>query len=95
MVRTKIVLVPYRGIYFLYHRERNDRSRVNYVLVPYRGIYFLYHISKFKQDYGAGKFSSPIGESIFSTFLEKFMATQRHRVLVPYRGIYFLYLVYL
>ena len=37
-----------------------------FIFVPYRGIYFLYHIAKFRYEYGAG-FSSPIGESTFST----------------------------
>ncbi len=37
-----------------------------FIFVPYRGIYFLYHIAKFRYEYGAG-FSSPIGESAFST----------------------------
>ena len=38
------------------------------VFVPYRGIYFLYKTQKAKKD-AAISFSSPIGESTFSTLL--------------------------
>ena len=37
-------------------------------------------------------FSSPIGESIFSTGYSVWLQDEMKRVLVPYRGIYFLYL---
>ena len=62
------ILVPYRGIYFLYDEHGNSfRSKRN-ILVPYRGIYFLYMLNKV---YSILKvtFSSPIGESIFSTHM--------------------------
>ena len=40
-----MVLVPYRGIYFLYDNTSNGENKVlDKVLVPYRGIYFLYGI---------------------------------------------------
>ena len=39
----------------------------NIVFVPYRGIYFLYTCTAWVTDYGYYKFSSPIGESTFST----------------------------
>ena len=35
------VLVPYRGIYFLY-LQKSPLLPLATVLVPYRGIYFLY-----------------------------------------------------
>ena len=41
------VLVPYRGIYFLYKNNNNLNFRIC-VLVPYRGIYFLYRYSRFR-----------------------------------------------
>ena len=37
-------------------------------------------------------FSSPIGESTFSTMITSFLAKNGIAVFVPYRGIYFLYL---
>ena len=40
---TKKVLVPYRGIYFLYTDAETEKLMSIIVLVPYRGIYFLYN----------------------------------------------------
>ena len=42
MIRGCEVLVPYRGIYFLYLLTANGLVKNFCVLVPYRGIYFLY-----------------------------------------------------
>ena len=63
---------------------------IDSVLVPYRGIYFLYPYQRMLLTLITTWFSSPIGESIFST-LTKQSARSRWKVLVPYRGIYFLY----
>ena len=60
------------------------------VLVPYRGIYFLYKERTSRKSIDK-KFSSPIGESIFSTVLDRSRNVDLIKVLVPYRGIYFLY----
>ena len=61
-----LVFVPYRGIYFLYPVQDNTEGGENKVFVPYRGIYFLYgHLSMVT--YRTDTFSSPIGESTFST----------------------------
>ena len=72
-----MVLVPYRGIYFLYDNTSNGENKVlDKVLVPYRGIYFLYpekHVVLKPEK----EFSSPIGESIFST-----MNTHVHGVVI-------------
>ena len=61
------VFVPYRGIYFLYlFMQKHLTIKVLRVFVPYRGIYFLYKDeSTFEDDEPV--FSSPIGESTFST----------------------------
>ena len=83
------VFVPYRGIYFLYNFRNNYKKRRK-VFVPYRGIYFLY-VSAMDYILDLRKFSSPIGESTFSTAFQKMYGTCRSIVFVPYRGIYFLY----
>ena len=60
------------------------------VFVPYRGIYFLYKITIHPLAPVGAEFSSPIGESTFSTesISESLLLPI---VFVPYRGIYFLY----
>ena len=49
----------------------------NLVLVPYRGIYFLYLNLGFADKSFRTRFSSPIGESIFSTEERKFNESVR------------------
>ena len=61
------------------------------VFVPYRGIYFLYWAQAKRQSWSATSFSSPIGESTFSTAITRIYIVFWRRVFVPYRGIYFLY----
>ena len=65
------------------------KARQN-VFVPYRGIYFLYDLLHGSIG-GDILFSSPIGESTFSTMTKKEMKELLNEVFVPYRGIYFLY----
>ena len=63
-----IIFVPYRGIYFLYGREKNRFLKGVKIFVPYRGIYFLYPVSVWcSYEDEKEEFSSPIGESTFST----------------------------
>ena len=59
------------------------------IFVPYRGIYFLYQ-TNYRVDFYEDGFSSPIGESTFST-IEIHSMFSRSIIFVPYRGIYFLY----
>ena len=60
------------------------------VFVPYRGIYFLY-LRKTVNRKRFTLFSSPIGESTFSTVIPLCRSVIQCVVFVPYRGIYFLY----
>ena len=62
-----MVFVPYRGIYFLYKEDPHNYGTANVVFVPYRGIYFLYWTSGEDEERVEELFSSPIGESTFST----------------------------
>ena len=63
------VFVPYRGIYFLYPKNMKALNIEELVFVPYRGIYFLYLVSCVNLRTMTVQFSSPIGESTFSTRL--------------------------
>ena len=63
---TVDVFVPYRGIYFLYKTIFLNRDEI-IVFVPYRGIYFLYAEAGLYVKAQTNSFSSPIGESTFST----------------------------
>ena len=65
-LKRNSVFVPYRGIYFLYQRKATEAAKKS-VFVPYRGIYFLY-VYVHNLSYEFQLFSSPIGESTFSTF---------------------------
>ena len=85
----RAVFVPYRGIYFLYEVLKVYRS-MGVVFVPYRGIYFLYRKKLIAQRIFC-VFSSPIGESTFSTLSAVNVHKFGDTVFVPYRGIYFLY----
>ena len=60
------------------------------IFVPYRGIYFLYQ-TNYRVDFCEDGFSSPIGESTFSTTQGHSRSERRKTIFVPYRGIYFLY----
>ena len=60
------------------------------IFVPYRGIYFLYQ-TNYRVDFYEDGFSSPIGESTFSTTQGHSRSERRKTIFVPYRGIYFLY----
>ena len=61
------------------------------IFVPYRGIYFLYRPCRMEPS-SCGRFSSPIGESTFSTLSTNAYKRRKRKIFVPYRGIYFLYL---
>ena len=67
----KIVFVPYRGIYFLYELRELPVQAALCVFVPYRGIYFLYTDTGCIFEKIQYSFSSPIGESTFSTIRER------------------------
>ena len=69
------------------------RTKIEKVFVPYRGIYFLYKNKNGGKSNEIRKFSSPIGESTFSTEQRNRKICKRRGVFVPYRGIYFLYYV--
>ena len=86
-----IVFVPYRGIYFLYlykffrycSRTRFRPLSGNLLSLP------TYTLGVSNEYYEA--FSSPIGESTFSTKIRTPELYPVFIVFVPYRGIYFLY----
>ena len=87
----RIVFVPYRGIYFLYAKQFKRWVTAEVVFVPYRGIYFLYPVPYIPLSKCQKQFSSPIGESTFSTRSGSLKEGWEWCVFVPYRGIYFLY----
>ena len=62
------IFVPYRGIYFLYKITVYAQLYSDTIFVPYRGIYFLYRVYRHYDICSKHcPFSSPIGESTFST----------------------------
>ena len=85
-----MVLVPYRGIYFLYRMETVAYMFCIWFSSPIGESIFSTITPRMVKTKCLTKFSSPIGESIFSTELYTCESGNR-KVLVPYRGIYFLY----
>ena len=65
MARKERVLVPYRGIYFLYGLFMCHLLTHAQVLVPYRGIYFLYG-SPVQATPRMVKSSRPLSGNLFS-----------------------------
>ena len=86
----KEVLVPYRGIYFLYDKSGNQKTQEAAFSSPIGESIFSTG-SKMESAKQFKRFSSPIGESIFSTGESVDRKRSPEPVLVPYRGIYFLY----
>ena len=73
MVRTKIETCfrPLSGNLLSLRNGRNHERKMFDVFVPYRGIYFLYMTKKEQLEINEKVFSSPIGESTFSTLAHK------------------------
>ena len=89
-LRKKEVFVPYRGIYFLYHKERKMKHDTHKnVFVPYRGIYFLYEGEKTMVRTKIG--FRPLSGNLLSLRQVIRLEEKYALVFVPYRGIYFLY----
>ena len=84
------VLVPYRGIYFLYFLRKVYGYTASSGSRPLSGNLFSLLGVPMRMKKKMVQFSSPIGESIFSTWVISGLLSYR-QVLVPYRGIYFLY----
>ena len=61
------VLVPYRGIYFLYPEQVRSAPSDCKGSRPLSGNLFSLHYRVDFYENGVERFSSPIGESIFST----------------------------
>ena len=79
---SSYVLVPYRGIYFLYLYLFLWFRFFLPVLVPYRGIYFLYRHNTANET-TVRVFSSPIGESIFSTSMKGYYTSYGYMFSSP------------
>ena len=79
---SSYVLVPYRGIYFLYLYLFLWFRFFLPVLVPYRGIYFLYRDNTANET-TVRVFSSPIGESIFSTSMKGYYTSYGYMFSSP------------
>ena len=60
---------PLSGNLLSLRAGRRVAERTGEVFVPYRGIYFLYQPKEIMEDWVEYLFSSPIGESTFSTSL--------------------------
>ena len=81
---------PLSGNLLSLHAKCNFQT-VLHIFVPYRGIYFLYSDPDSLWWRDRKLFSSPIGESTFSTHTTVHELRRSTMIFVPYRGIYFLY----